>query len=87
MPPQAGNQSQPLFVTVDRVLLKQVLIRHFSEEELRDLTFDMNIDYETLPGTNKVGKVRELIVYTERHSKFSNLIEIVRMLRPHAFEK
>lgn len=70
---------------IDRTRLRQVLTDRFNDDELRDLTFELGIDYEDLPGTTRSGKARELITYTERRSRLAELVSAVRRLRPGAF--
>lgn len=70
--------------TIDRVALRQVLAERFSDEELRDLAFDLGIDYEDLPGATRSGKARELITYTERRGRLDDLVAAVGRLRPGA---
>lgn len=84
--PESSGSSQTTVAKaekIDRARLRQLLIEHFSEEELRDLAyFDLSIDYETLTGTGKGGKVRELIAYAERHNRMQDLVEAAKRLRP-----
>jgi hypothetical protein len=62
----------------------QVLVTYLSGSELRDLCFDLKIDYEALSGENKSDKARELIAHCERHGHYTELIEICYRLRPNA---
>lgn len=66
------------------VILRQVITKHFSDSELRDLCFDLNIDYENLPGQGKGDKARELVAYVGRHNRIAELVKEVRSLRPNA---
>jgi hypothetical protein len=68
---------------VDRVRLHQSLTTQFSEGELRDLCFYLNVNYEDLPGEEKRSKARELIVHFERRDSLSDLIVLCRKLRPN----
>ena len=38
--------------------MRQLLIAHFSADELRTLCFDLRVDYDALPGEGKEGKAR-----------------------------
>jgi GTPase SAR1 family protein len=69
---------------IDRVKLRQVLVTYFNESELRDLCFDLTIDYEILPGDNKGDKARELVAYSERYGRCADLAQACYRLRPHA---
>ncbi|MCL4267287.1 MAG: hypothetical protein KJ069_29180 [Anaerolineae bacterium] len=70
--------------TIMPAQLRQILITCFSESELQDLCFDLNIDFESLPGLGKNDKVRELIRYFQRHGQYSELVEVCRNMRPFA---
>jgi hypothetical protein len=70
---------------VTLVKLRRILSDYFSEGDLRDLCFDMAIDYEDLPGQNKTDKARELVVYCQRRGRINELIHICRQFRPNAF--
>jgi hypothetical protein len=67
---------------MNRVALRQALTRHFNEEELSTLCFDLGIDYESLEGKGKEAKARELIAYYERRGLTRELEAKVRALRP-----
>ncbi len=62
--------------------LRQQLTDYFSDGELRDLCFDLGIDYESLPGTHKGERARELILHMERRRDTERLLQACRRLRP-----
>ncbi len=67
--------------------LRNILIEHFSEDELRDLCFfelqDVpDMDYDSLPGTGKSNKIREMIAHCKRHGKLIHLIKTCQKFRP-----
>ncbi|MCA9950342.1 MAG: hypothetical protein KDE48_11900 [Anaerolineales bacterium] len=62
--------------------LREQLANYFNESELNDLCFDLNIDYENLPDQTKQEKVRELIIYCQRHRLMEELIMRCQELRP-----
>jgi hypothetical protein len=64
---------------------RQSLIAAFNESELRNLCFDMGIDFEELSATNKSGKVRELIAYCLRRGCLFELLSHCARLRPNTF--
>lgn len=66
----------------DLVALRQRLETLFSEGELRTLCFDLHIDYESLPGTSKADKARELVAYTQRRGNTAALWKAVQEIRP-----
>lgn len=68
----------------DLTQLRKVLKEQFNEGELRNLCFDLNIDYDSLPGEGKADKARELVAYCKRHGCIPELIEKVKRRRPNA---
>lgn len=70
---------------VDSAQLRQVLIEKFNDQELRNLCFDLAVDYDDLPGSAKGDKARELILFCVRHDRLQELVELSRRLRPSAF--
>jgi hypothetical protein len=75
----------PNAASVDRIKLYELLDKSFSTEELNTLVFYLDVNYEDLPGNSRVAKLRELILYAERHSKFDVLIQTVARIRPGFF--
>lgn len=53
--------------------LRQILVQRFDEEELRDLCFDLNVDYDGLRGEGKISKARELVTWFERNGRLPEL--------------
>jgi hypothetical protein len=62
--------------------LRQNLADHFSDEEVRNLCFDLDVDYESLPGQGKEGKARELVAFMRRTGRLPALIAECRRQRP-----
>ena len=76
--------SQPLpGPEVNQQTLWKALSEGYNESELRDLCFELSIDYEDLPGDTKSAKARELVLYAKRHSLTVQLVEQVMLGRPH----
>ncbi len=65
-----------------RKLLK-ALIELFNENELRDLCFDLGLDYENLPPGGKKDKARELVTYFIRRNRVTYFVSVFREKRPH----
>jgi len=65
-----------------RAQLRQNLDEYFNETELRNLCFDMGIDYEGLSSGGKADKARELIAHCGRHGRVDELERRCRELRP-----
>jgi hypothetical protein len=68
----------------DLSVVHQILVDHFSREELRTLCFEFDVDYADLQGEGKPAKAIELIRYLERRGRIHALIERARELRPNA---
>jgi hypothetical protein len=64
---------------VDLARLRQMLTIHFNEDQLRDLCLEMGIDYDDLPGPDKV---RELVMHFDRRKRIPELAEACARLRP-----
>lgn len=76
--------SQPLpGPEVNQQTLWQALSEGYNESELRDLCFELSIDYEDLPGDTKSAKARELVLYAKRHDLTAQVVEQVMLERPH----
>lgn len=64
--------------------LRLALVEYFNNGELRDLCFDMGIDYDSLAAEGKAGKARELVDHCRRHDCLADLYNRVARLRPRA---
>ena len=78
-PPISGREREPY---TQLVSLRRILVRQFDTNELGTLCFDMNIDWEGLPGDGKGAKVRELLAFLERRGRIDELVNTIRELRP-----
>jgi len=63
-------------VQVDLSKLHQLLTEHFNLEDLRTLCFELNVDYDDLPGEGKTAKARELVILLYGDSRVSELLKI-----------
>ncbi len=63
--------------------VRQLLLDHFDENELRSLCFDLKVDFESLPGEGKDAKGRELVAYMTRRERIRELEEAIYQLRPN----
>jgi hypothetical protein len=63
------------------VQLRNQIAEYFNKGELRNLCFDLDIDYENLPGETLDDKARELIAYCYRHGQLQSLVQRCRQLR------
>lgn len=62
--------------------LRRLLTERFSDDDLRNLCFDLGVDYEDLPGEAKGGKVRELLLHLDNRDCIDDLIDAVQKERP-----
>ncbi|MCP4428868.1 MAG: hypothetical protein GY803_30655 [Chloroflexi bacterium] len=66
-----------------RSKLRKNLNDHFGVTDLQEICFDLNIDYEDLPGDDKRLKVMELIKHMNRRGHLQELIVMCQELRPN----
>jgi DNA-binding NtrC family response regulator len=66
--------------TVDPAALRRTLEEKFDLEEIQDLCFDLDIDFDALRGERK--KTRELVLYCQRHDRLEQLATRMAELRP-----
>ena len=71
---------------LNRFQLYSLLDKKFNLKELDKLAFFLEISLEDIPGGTREGKIRELIQYAERHSRFDELIQKIIELRPDALK-
>ena len=62
--------------------LRDLLNEHFNDAELRQLCFDLTIEYENLPGDTRLAKAQVLVQHCLRHNRLSELADRCRELRP-----
>jgi hypothetical protein len=60
------------------------LERHFNDDELRALCFDLGVPYDDLPGRTRPGKITALIEHLDRRGRLPDLIHHVAYHRPLA---
>jgi DNA-binding NtrC family response regulator len=68
--------------TVDPAALRRTLDEKFDLEEIQNLCFDLDIDFDALPGEGK--KTRELVLYCRRRDRLKELATRIAELRPGA---
>ncbi|MBX3056981.1 MAG: hypothetical protein KF770_10955 [Anaerolineae bacterium] len=63
--------------------LRDLLNQHFNDAELRQLTFDLGIEYENLPGPKtRIGKAQSLVEHCLRHGRLPDLLTHCHTQRP-----
>lgn len=63
--------------------LRRMINDTFNEEELRTLAFDLQVDYESLPGQGKAAKARELVAEIGRSDRIPELVSDCAKMRPN----
>lgn len=83
-PPAAGDSEThlPAAERAELVTLRRLLNSLFDQEELRDLVFDLAIEYDDLPGAAKKDKARELVAFCRRHGRLAELKGAIHQRRP-----
>lgn len=62
--------------------LADFMAHHFNDEEIKDVCFRMQIDYNDLAAEGRAGKIRELVLFVERHGRVQEFHKLIRKLRP-----
>jgi hypothetical protein len=62
--------------------LRDLIAKHFNKKELRELCFDLSIEYEDLAGPGRTGKAQSLVEYCLRHGRLAELGQQCQALRP-----
>ena len=75
------SDGAPAGDSMNLTMLRQILTTYFDENELRDLCFDLGVDYDGLPGEGKTGKARELVAYLKRHKRLPDLVKVGKQER------
>ncbi len=65
--------------------LPQILTTHLNKGELLVLCFNLDIDYNNLPGEGKKNKATELVAYLEHNNLTSKFVSKGKQLRPDIF--
>ena len=81
--PEGADDTRPSRTARRRLLA--FINRHFDDEELRTLCFDLDVEYEDLPARSRSGKARELIAYLEKRGRLAELLELLAQERPGPF--
>lgn len=78
----AQRQSGSDLEHANLVKLFQKIDRHFNDSYLRDLCFQLQVDYEDLAGPGKRDKARELVTWMDRHGRLPDLTALAGQLHP-----
>ncbi len=69
-------------MSINRTRLREGLVQCYSLSELETLCADIDVDFDVLPGEDKVSKSRELIDYLNRRGQLEKLLTYCRADRP-----
>lgn len=76
--------SQPLGgPEVNDVALWKAIGDGYNLDELKELCFELGIDYDALAGDSKPAKARELVQHARRHGISAQLVALIMAERPH----
>jgi len=76
----AGQEVPTPTPTVTPMTLRLTLEERFDLEEIKNLCFDLDIDFDSLRGEGK--KAREVVAYCQRHDRLEELATRIATLRP-----
>ncbi len=65
--------------------LRQVLVDFFNEDQIRALCMDLDISYDSLPGSSADAKARELVQEIAAQDRILVLLQAIYEIRPNAF--
>ena len=74
------DQQRPIPTERLRTIRGQ-MVERFSLDELRDLTFELGLDWDQLPGSNKSAKTTELLDLLNRRTQLPLLLERLEAMR------
>ena len=66
------------------VQLRDQIAKTFDLEELRALTFDLQLDWDELEGSRKTTRVQDLITQLAQNGRLEDLVELLIRFRPRA---
>lgn len=80
--PIKSYPSEPQITAIDPQQLHRILSERLTAEVIRDITFTLGIDYEDLPGSSHLAKVRELIMHCQQNGQIPQLAAAVQTISP-----
>lgn len=54
-------------LSVSSIVLYEFIMAHYNDSELKTLCFRLAVNYEDLSGEGRMDKIRELVLYCQRH--------------------
>ncbi|HEY72450.1 MAG: hypothetical protein DRJ03_08790 [Chloroflexi bacterium] len=65
--------------------LRRILNEKFDLQEVKNLCFDLGVDFDDLPGEGK--KTREIVAHCQRRSRLEELVASIASARPELLER
>jgi hypothetical protein len=86
--PSARRETAPIeplspYKRAEIAKLRHYISQYFDETELRDICFDLGVDYPDLRGQGRKDKSRELVLHLDRRQRIPELVDICRRQRPN----
>ena len=69
--------------STERMQLRDLIVDTFDDEELRNLCFELRVDYDNLRGEGKASKARELVAHMDRRGEMARLLDAIKDSRPN----
>jgi len=79
----ASSADATAHISEDGKRLANLLNDYFNEPDLEGLCFEMDVDWENLPGVVKEAKARAIVAHVERRDELAKLQMLVRVARPN----
>ena len=77
------SESKTISDNINIGQLRRNMLKALDDDELADLCFDMEIDFDSLRGESKNARVRALILLCERSGRLDKLLAHCRLARPN----
>lgn len=78
----AAATSQPPIT--NKVELSKLIRRHYDLGEFKSLCFELQVEYDDLPGETLTNRVEALVEYLERRGRVQELLKLIKQQRPNA---
>lgn len=69
---------------INKVELSKLIRRHYDLGEFKSLCFELQVEYDDLPGETLTNRVEALVEYLERRGRVQELLKLIKQQRPNA---
>jgi hypothetical protein len=80
--PAPPPTNQPASAPAKQKTLLQFLNQHFNLDDLQELTFELNVEFDNLAGSTKRAKARSLVAQMVRTRRVPQLVTAMKQARP-----